>query len=146
MSEIHLVGTAHVSKNSVEEVRRAIDEFSPDVIAIELDRGRYAAIKKQGKAPEVDDILKGGNFSEILMQWMLAYIQRKIGMNVGVEPGSEMIAAIEEAEARNIPIALADRDIRITLSRFWQGMSLWEKMINRRGCRNNCRPRWRRGD
>lgn len=128
MSEIHLVGTAHVSKNSVEEVRRAIDEFSPDVIAIELDRGRYAAIKKQGKAPEVDDILKGGNFSEILMQWMLAYIQRKIGMNVGVEPGSEMIAAIEEAEARNIPIALADRDIRITLSRFWQGMSLWEKM------------------
>ena len=128
MSEIHLVGTAHVSKNSVEEVRRAIDEFSPDVIAIELDRGRYAAIKKQGKAPEVDDILKGGNFSEILMQWMLAYIQRKIGMNVGVEPGSEMIAAIEEAEARNIPIALADRDIRITLSRFWQGMSLWEKV------------------
>ncbi|MDD4126093.1 MAG: TraB/GumN family protein [Methanomicrobium sp.] len=128
MSEIHLVGTAHVSKNSVEEVRRAIEEFSPDVIAIELDRGRYAGLKKEGTPPKIEDILKGGNFSEILMQWMLAYIQKKIGMDVGVEPGSEMIAAIEEAEARNIPIALADRDIRITLSRFWQGMSLWEKM------------------
>lgn len=128
MSEIRLVGTAHVSKNSVEDVRNAIEEFSPDVIAIELDRGRYAALKKEGPKPGVDDILKGGNFSEVLVQWMLAYIQRKIGMDVGVEPGSEMIAAIKEAEERNIPIALADRDIRITLSRFWKGMSLWEKI------------------
>ncbi|MBN2734942.1 MAG: TraB/GumN family protein [Methanomicrobiaceae archaeon] len=128
MGEIHLVGTAHVSKNSVEDVRRAIEEFQPDVVAIELDRGRYAALKKQGSNPGVDDILKGGNFSEILIQWMLAYIQRKIGMDVGVEPGSEMIAAVEEAEKREIPIALADRDIRITLSRFWQGMSVWEKL------------------
>jgi pheromone shutdown-related protein TraB len=128
LSEIHLVGTAHVSKNSVEEVKTAIEEFSPDVIAVELDRGRYAALKKQGQKPEVDDIIKGGNFSEILVQWMLAYIQRKIGMDVGVEPGSEMIAAIDEAEKRQIPLALADRDIRITLSRFWKGMSIWEKI------------------
>ncbi|WOF16573.1 TraB/GumN family protein [Methanoplanus sp. FWC-SCC4] len=128
MGEIRLVGTAHVSQNSVDEVRRAIEEFEPDVVAIELDQGRYAALKKEGPKATVDDILKGGNFSEILVQWMLAYIQKKIGMDVGVEPGAEMMAAMEEAEGRNIPIALADRDIRLTLSRFWKGMSLWEKM------------------
>lgn len=128
MGEIRLVGTAHVSKNSVEEVRQAIDEYQPDVVAIELDRGRFAAIKKQGEKPSVNEILKGGNFSELLVQWTLAYVQRRIGMDVGVEPGAEMVAAIEEAEARDIPIALADRDIRLTLSRFWKGMGIIEKL------------------
>ena len=128
MSEIRLVGTAHVSQNSIDEVRLAIEEFQPDVVAVELDRGRFAAIKKEGKPPEMDDILKGGNFNETLVQWMLAYIQRKIGMDVGIEPGAEMLAAINEAESRQIPVALADRDIRITLSRFWRGMTVLEKL------------------
>ena len=128
MSEIRLVGTAHVSQNSIDEVRLAIEEFQPDVVAVELDRGRFAAIKKEGKPPEMDDIIKGGNFNETLVQWMLAYIQRKIGMDVGIEPGAEMLAAINEAESREIPVALADRDIRITLSRFWRGMTVLEKL------------------
>ena len=128
MSEIRLVGTAHVSQNSIDEVRLAIEEFQPDVVAVELDRGRFAAIKKEGKPPEMDDIIKGGNFNETLVQWMLAYIQRKIGMDVGIEPGAEMLAAINEAESRQIPVALADRDIRITLSRFWRGMTVLEKL------------------
>ncbi|MBP5474657.1 MAG: TraB/GumN family protein, partial [Methanomicrobium sp.] len=55
MSEIRLVGTAHVSQNSIDEVKRAIEEFEPDVVAVELDRGRFAAIKKEGKPPEMDD-------------------------------------------------------------------------------------------
>ncbi|MBO7388268.1 MAG: TraB/GumN family protein, partial [Methanomicrobium sp.] len=126
--EIRLVGTAHVSQNSIDEVKRAIEEFEPDVVAVELDRGRFAAIKKEGKPPEMDDIIKGGNFNETLVQWMLAYIQRKIGMDVGIEPGAEMLAAINEAESRQIPVALADRDIRITLSRFWRGMTVLEKL------------------
>ena len=127
MGEIKLVGTAHVSQASIDEVRQAIEEYQPDVVAIELDKGRFAAIRNQGEKPTVNEILKGGNFSELLVQWALAYVQRKIGMDVGVEPGAEMLAAIEEAEKHNIPIALADRDIRLTLSRFWKGMSIIEK-------------------
>ena len=127
MGEIRLVGTAHVSQASVDEVRQAIEEYQPDVVAIELDKARFAAIMNQGEKPSVNEILKGGNFSELLVQWSLAYIQRKIGMDVGVEPGAEMLAAIEEAEKHEIPIALADRDIRLTLSRFWKGMGIIEK-------------------
>ncbi|MBN1195511.1 MAG: TraB/GumN family protein [Methanomicrobiaceae archaeon] len=128
MGNIHIVGTAHVSKKSIEDVKAAMTEFSPDIVAIELDPGRFAALKHQGPEPSVSDVLKEGNFSQLLVQWLLAYLQRRIGMDVGVEPGAEMLAAIEEAEARDIPVALADRDIRITLTRFWRTMSLWEKM------------------
>lgn len=127
MGEIRLVGTAHVSEKSVAEVRAAIEEFQPGIVGVELDPGRYNALRHEQAPPKVEDVLKAGNFSQLLFQWTLAYLQRKIGMDVGVEPGAEMVAAIEEVEGRGLPLALIDRDIRITLARFWEGMSLWEK-------------------
>ncbi|MDV0441910.1 TraB/GumN family protein [Methanorbis furvi] len=144
MTEIHIVGTAHVSQKSIDEVREAVDTYNPDVIAIELDPGRFAALKQQMKeaedaangvepvaekpeSPEVKDLLKG-NFTLMLVQWILAYVQRKIGMNVGIEPGAEMKEAIRLAEERNIRVVLIDRDIKITLARFWGGMKILEKI------------------
>lgn len=128
MSEIRLVGTAHVSQKSIDEVHAAIEEFVPDIVAVELDPPRYAALKKEGGEPSVDEILRAGHFSQLLVQWLLAYIQRQIGADVGVEPGAEMLAAIREAEDQGIPVALVDRDLRLTLKRFWRMMSLWEKI------------------
>lgn len=143
MTEIHIVGTAHVSQKSIDEVREAVETYNPEVIAIELDPQRYQALRQQMKdaemaangntpeekheAPEVKDLLKG-NFTLMLVQWILAYVQRKIGMNVGVEPGAEMKEAIRLADERNIQIALIDRNIQITLARFWGGMKLLEKI------------------
>lgn len=128
MAELKIVGTAHVSQKSVDEVKAAIEEFKPDVVAIELDPGRFSALKKQGRDPTVDDVLEVKNFNSLLVQWLLSYLQRKIGIDVGVEPGAEMKAAIAEAESRNIPIALVDRDIRLTLLRFWKAMGIIEKI------------------
>jgi pheromone shutdown-related protein TraB len=128
MAEIRIVGTAHVSQKSIEEVRMAIEEFHPDVIAVELDPARYTALKKKAQDPSVNDILEVKNFNTLLVQWLLAYLQRKIGVDVGVEPGAEMRAAIEEAEQRNISIALVDRDIRLTLLRFWKSLGIIEKI------------------
>ena len=128
MAEIKLIGTAHVSQQSVDEVRTAIQEYVPDVVAIELDPSRFAALKKQARDPTVDDVLEVKNFNSLLVQWLLAYLQRKIGLDVGVEPGAEMKIAIAEAEAHNIPIALVDRDIRITLLRFWNSLGFFEKI------------------
>ncbi|HJJ48749.1 MAG TPA: TraB/GumN family protein [Methanocorpusculum sp.] len=139
MTEIHLVGTAHVSQKSVDEVRATVDAVNPDVIAVELDAGRAAALRKKmreeetgvvedaEKAPEIKSILKG-NFTVMIVQWLLAYVQRKIGLNVGVEPGSEMIAAMKIAEERHIPLLLIDRDISITIGRFWGCMKFTEKV------------------
>jgi pheromone shutdown-related protein TraB len=128
MAEIRIVGTAHVSQQSVEEVRKAIGEFVPDVVAIELDPARFNALKRQAPDPSVKDVLEVKNFNSLLVQWLLAYLQRKIGLDVGVEPGAEMKAAIEEAETRGIPVALVDRDIRITLLRFWNSLGIFEKI------------------
>lgn len=144
MTKLHIVGTAHVSQKSIDEVREAVDTVNPDVIAIELDPGRFTALKQQMKededaansiaqavekheSPKVKDLLKD-NFTLMLVQWILAYVQRKIGMNVGIEPGAEMKEAIHLAEERGIRIVLIDRDIRITLARFWGGMKILEKI------------------
>ena len=128
MAEIRIIGTAHVSQQSVDEVRAAIEEFKPDVVAIELDTARYTAVKKQARDPSVDDVLEVKNFNSLLVQWLLAYLQRKIGIDVGVEPGAEMKIAIQEAEQRGIPLALVDRDIRLTLLRFWSSLGFFEKI------------------
>jgi pheromone shutdown-related protein TraB len=128
MAEVKIVGTAHVSQQSVDEVRAAIEEFKPDVVAIELDTSRFTALKKQARDPSVGDVLEVKNFNSLLVQWLLAYLQRKIGIDVGVEPGAEMKIAIDEAEQRGIPIALVDRDIRLTLLRFWSSLGIFEKI------------------
>ncbi len=128
MGEVRIIGTAHVSQESVDEVTVAIEEWQPDVVAIELDQGRYLGLKKQLKNPEIEEILESKNFTQMLIQWILAYIQRRIGMDVGVEPGAEMKAAIAVAEEKGIQVALIDRDIRMTLHRFWHSMSIFEKL------------------
>ena len=127
MTEIRLVGTAHVSQKSVEDVRAAIEEFGPDIVGVELDRGRYTALTEEVAEPSVADVLKGGNFGQLLVQWVLTYIQQRIGAETGVKPGTEMLTAIDEARAHQKPVAFIDRDIRITLARFWGNMGIWEK-------------------
>ncbi|MDK2891400.1 MAG: hypothetical protein PWR21_2032 [Methanoculleus sp.] len=128
MTEIRLVGTAHVSQKSVEEVRSAIEEFQPDIVGVELDQGRFVSLTEEAAEPSVGEILKGGNFGRLLVQWVLTYIQQRIGAETGVKPGAEMLVAIEEAKAHQKPVALIDRDIRITLARFWGMMGIWEKI------------------
>jgi pheromone shutdown-related protein TraB len=128
MAEIKIVGTAHVSAKSVEEVRTAIEEYHPDIVAVELDQARYSALTKQAKDPSVSDVLEVKNFNQLLIQWLLSYLQRKIGIDVGVEPGAEMKAAIQEAEQRGLQVALVDRDIRLTLLRFWQSLGIFGKI------------------
>lgn len=131
MGELKIIGTAHVSQKSIDEVTSAIAVFEPDIIAVELDAPRYAALKQQEastEGPTVSEILSSGNTTQLLIQWLLAYVQRKIGMNVGIEPGAEMKEAIRLAEEKGLRVALIDRDIRITLSRFWTGMTFREKL------------------
>lgn len=128
---ILLVGTAHVSEKSIRDVEEAIDTYKPDVVAVELDPRRFQALSQPETAKkdiEIKELLKGNNLMVFMIQWLLAYVQRKIGTEVGVKPGAEMMAAVHAAQHRGIPIALIDRDIGITLSRFWAKMSLMEKL------------------
>jgi len=126
---IVLVGTAHISKDSVEEVKEVIEEFKPDIVAVELCQRRYDAITKKDKWENtpVSQLIKGNNAYLLLAQTFLASIQRKLGKEYGIEPGSEMIAAMKEAKQHNLDVALVDRDISVTLKRAWRKMGFREK-------------------
>jgi pheromone shutdown-related protein TraB len=128
MGEIIIVGTAHISERSIEEVKRAIETKKPDVVAVELCRGRYEALRGETKDISIKEILKGGKIYLFLAQWFLSFIQKRMGSSVGVEPGAEIMAAIEKADETGAEIALVDRDINITLRRFLGGMTFFERI------------------
>jgi len=128
-NNIILIGTAHISQESVEEVKKVIEEYKPDIVAVELCQRRYDSItkKQEWENTPINKLLKGGNAYLLLAQTFLGSIQRKLGKEYGVEPGSEMVAAIDEAKKHNLKVALIDRDISITLKRAWKKMGLREK-------------------
>ncbi len=126
---VRVVGTAHVSSASVEEVESVIDAERPDVVAVELDDGRYRQLK--GEAPDdldAGDLLKGNTVYQFLAYWMLSYVQARLGDRFDIEPGADMKAAIDTAEGLGIDVALVDRDIQVTIQRFWARLSLIEKI------------------
>jgi pheromone shutdown-related protein TraB len=127
---IILVGTAHISQSSIQEVKSVIEEFKPDVVAVELCERRYKGImqKDRWENTPVTKLLKSNNAYFLLAQTFLSSIQRKLGKEYGVEPGSEMIEAINQARLHNISIELVDRDIAVTLKRAWKKMGLREKL------------------
>jgi pheromone shutdown-related protein TraB len=131
---LKIIGTAHVSQESVDEVKDAIYEHHPDVVAIELDRGRYISLREKMNGIERDDaisvtkIIKENKVGLFFVSTLLSYFQSKIGADVDVAPGSEMIGAIEASEDLEIPIALIDRDVNVTLQRALNKMGFIEKM------------------
>jgi pheromone shutdown-related protein TraB len=126
---IILVGTAHISKDSVEEVKQVIEEYKPDIVGVELCEKRYNAItkKREWENTTAGDLLKSNNAYLLLAQTFLSSIQRRLGKEYGVEPGSEMIAAMDVAKKHDLKVTLIDRDIGVTLKRAWRKMGFREK-------------------
>ena len=126
---ITVVGTVHVSQESVEEVRETIGEERPDIVAVELDETRYGRLN--GETPDdIDpgDVISGKTVYQFLAYWMLSYVQARLGDRFDIEPGAEMMAAIEAATARGSGVALVDRNIQTTVQRLWGRMRLREKL------------------
>jgi len=126
----HVVGTAHVSQRSVDEVREVIARIRPEVVCVELDRPRYEALTKANAFRDLDvvKVVREGRALYLLAHLALAAYQRRIGASLGVKPGAEMLAAIEAARAGGIPIELVDRDISITLTRTWRNLGSWQRV------------------
>jgi len=129
---LKIIGTAHVSKESIEEVKEEIITHQPDVVAVELDVNRYQNMiaEKNGQEKQnvnIRDVIKSDKLSIFLVSMFLSYLQRRIGDDLGVKPGSEMLAAIETAEEIGATVALIDRDISVTLKRALNKMTFFEK-------------------
>src|SRR5688572_1285661 len=127
--EFILIGTAHVSRESADLVREVIEKERPDCVCIELDAQRFESLSHRQRWENLDlrQVIRERQLAPLLANLVLASYQKKLGGALGVIPGTELLEAARAAEQHQIPVALCDRDVRITLRRAWASMSLWNK-------------------
>ncbi len=128
--EVYLVGTAHVSKKSVQDVRDTIEAVEPDTVCVELCEARFKNItdRDQWKRTNIVKIIREKKAMLLLSSLIMTSFQRRIAAQLGVTPGAEMVEGIEQAKKRGAKLVLVDRDIQITLRRTWGLLSFWSKM------------------
>ncbi|MDD3084048.1 MAG: TraB/GumN family protein [Candidatus ainarchaeum sp.] len=128
--EIILVGTAHISQESINLVEKTIEEEKPDIIGVELDQERLQQLLSGSKWEQTNlvEIVKTGKTYLFLLNILLSNLQKQLGAKVGVKPGAEMLIAIKKAQEQKIPIQLLDRNVKITLKRAMKEMTLKEKL------------------
>lgn len=126
MAKLSIIGTSHISPESVKQVEAKILEKKPTIVAIELDRGRFAALLSEKRRVRFRDIRHIG-----IKGWLFAMIgawaERSLGAKVGVSPGAEMLSAAKAAQQVNAKIALIDQDISITLKQLSRTITWKEK-------------------
>ncbi len=124
-----LVKTAHVSKQSVEDVKTAIETYQPNTVCVELDRKRAESIlnPQQWEKTNIISVIKDKQTFYLLANMILGNYQKKIAKNLDVPLGAEMIQAMTTAKEKNIPIRYIDRPVQITFTRIWRLLTFKEK-------------------
>ncbi|MDX1411798.1 MAG: TraB/GumN family protein [Nitrospirales bacterium] len=126
-----LVGTAHISQESADLVRMVIDQEQPDGVCVELDPRRFEALSQPRRWESLDlkEIIRKKQLSTLMVNLLLASYQKRLGDQLGVLPGTEMLEAIRTAEKFGIPVSLCDRDVRVTMRRAWRTTPFWRKSM-----------------
>tara|TARA_B100000212_G_scaffold52161_1_gene34050 strand:- start:6396 stop:7550 length:1155 start_codon:yes stop_codon:yes gene_type:complete len=129
-ANLRLLGTAHVATASVNAVKQNIEEWQPDIVAVELCKSRHDALTQERRLDKEGllKVIKEGKAPMVLLQSLLAAEQRKLGLDEGQQPGAELLAAVQTAQEYDLKVELVDRDIQTTLRRAWKKMSLKEKL------------------
>ncbi len=127
---ITLVGTAHVSRKSVELVEEKIASGEYDCVAVELCPPRYENMVNHSwwKNLDIYQVLRQGKGTLLLINLALSAYQRRLADKLGIEPGREMARAIELSKERNLRLEVIDRDITTTLQRMYRGVTFWQKL------------------
>ena len=128
---VTLVGTAHISQQSVDVVRQIIASSQPDTVCVELDEERFRAVREQPNWEELDlkQVIRNKQLVFLMARLALGAFQKRMGSYTGVKPGAEMIAAIEAAEANQMEVVLCDRNVRTTLMRAWRETPFWRRSL-----------------
>ena len=122
-----LLGTAHVSRASIDAVRAEVASGRYDGIAVELDAQRHRALTDPQALARLDlfQIIREGKIGLVAANLALAAYQRRLAEQLGVEPGAELKAAAVDAAERGLPLQLIDRDVGTTLKRAWASLGFW---------------------
>ncbi len=128
--EFFLLGTAHISRKSVNEVKEVIEAVNPDSVCVELCEGRYKTImdREQWKKMNIIQVIRKGKAMLLLSSLIMSSFQRSLGEKLGVKPGAEMFEGIKMAKDTGAELVLADRDVQVTLKRTWHQLGLWGKI------------------
>lgn len=126
---VTLLGTAHVSRSSAEQVARELDSGQYQAVAIELCPSRFEALQNPEQHARLDlmQVIRGGKASMVMASLAMAAYQQRLGEQLGIEPGAEMRVAIEQAEQHALPLLLIDREIGTTLRRAAGGLRWWQR-------------------
>ncbi|MBW3014964.1 TraB/GumN family protein [Candidatus Woesearchaeota archaeon] len=117
INNLTIIGTSHISIQSVREIKHFVEAEKPDIICLELDRNRFhALLQKQPSKLKLRDIRKIG-LKGFFFMMIGGWIERTLGRKVGLTPGAEMKQAIALAKKHNISLALIDQDIIITMKK-----------------------------
>ncbi len=128
--EIILIGTAHVSRKSVDEVKEVINAEQPDTVCVELCQARYQSMidTETWKNTDIVKIIREGKALLLLAKLALSSYQKKLARKFGINPGEEMMQGINSAKETGAELCLADRDIQITMLRLWRKIGFWGKI------------------
>lgn len=128
--EIYLIGTAHISEASVQEVHDVITEVAPQSICVELCQKRYITLTQKDlwQHKDIFQIIRERQAVMLLAQLILSSFYRRLGEQLGIQPGAEMLEGVKQAKEINAQLVLADRDVEITLRRVWGYLGFWHKI------------------
>lgn len=114
-----LLGTAHVSRASVEAVENAINSGRFDAVAVELDAQRLQALTDPDALAKLDlvEVIRKGRVALFAANLALAAYQRRLAEQLDIEPGAELKRAVALAGERGLPVQLIDRDVGLTFRR-----------------------------
>ncbi len=127
--EFILLGTAHVSRESVDGVTTMFEEESPDHGCGEIDDARHKSLveKRSWESLNVYQVIREKKGFLLLGNLVLSSFQRRMGADLGITPGQEMLAAWKKAQELDIPTSFVDREIHTTLRRAWARAGFWGK-------------------
>lgn len=112
---LKIIGTSHISSDSVTQIKKYIEENKPDIVAVELDKRRLMALMQDQKSEFSFRQIRQLGLSGFLFAAIGQYVQKKLGDKVNVKPGSDMLAAVRSAKKNGSLVALIDQDVEITL-------------------------------
>jgi len=126
-NKIVVIGTGHVFKKSIMEVKTTIAREKPEIVCVELDVDRYKAMI-DGQKVTFMEMVRARGFKTALFGSVLSAIQNEVGEDYGVMPGADMLTAIECARKEKSRIFFIDRNVNLTVKRLVSEMTLWEKV------------------
>ncbi|NLB64123.1 MAG: TraB/GumN family protein [Fibrobacter sp.] len=129
--EFILLGTAHISQESVQHVVETIEQEQPDTVCVELDSDRLKALSEPDRWSSLDikTIIRQKQLPTLIANLVLSSFQKKMGQNTGVKPGTELLTAVNTARENDIPVELIDRNVKITLQRAWKSTPFFRKLL-----------------